>query len=309
MLNETSVRCFLKLAQTLNFTEAARQLYMSQQSVSKHIAKLEEDLGFQLFQRTHHYVVLTQAGDNFYNMFRNIQREFDQVMEETRGYYREAFHSLRIGYLEWLDLSAGIALALRELKQSHPDLRFEAEKHPQYELGELLLSRKLDLIITYREFTPREKGIRTLKVLETPLVLLVSPEHPGAVPGATAEDFRGEPFIKAAASRETLSESRERAMRQCRDLNFTPSEIIIAPNVDSAYLAVELGQGVMVSTMLSRMTLGNHLRCYPVGQNEELRCFWHEQEENPAVLQFAKYLERANREPVKAQSSGKQEAK
>lgn len=53
MINEASIKCFMALCETLSFTEAARQLYMTQQSVSKYIAKLEEDLGFQLFQRTH----------------------------------------------------------------------------------------------------------------------------------------------------------------------------------------------------------------------------------------------------------------
>ena len=115
-------------------------------------------------------------------------------------------------------------------------------------------------------------------MLDTPLVLLVSPEHPKAVPGATVEDFKSEPFIKAAASRESLSESRSRARRQCRELGFSPSRIIISPTLESAYMAVELGQGIMVSTMLSRMTLGNNLRCYPVGKTEELRCFWYEQQ-------------------------------
>ena len=52
MLNEASIRCFLTVAETLSFTEAAKLMYMTQQSVSKYIAKLEEDLGFQLFIRS-----------------------------------------------------------------------------------------------------------------------------------------------------------------------------------------------------------------------------------------------------------------
>ena len=47
MINELSIKCFLTLCETLNFTETARVLYMTQQSVSKYIAKLEEDLGFR----------------------------------------------------------------------------------------------------------------------------------------------------------------------------------------------------------------------------------------------------------------------
>ena len=54
MINETAVRCFLTLCDTLSFTETAKRMYMTQQSVSKYIAKLEEDLGYRLFIRTHH---------------------------------------------------------------------------------------------------------------------------------------------------------------------------------------------------------------------------------------------------------------
>ncbi len=299
MINEASIKCFMALCETLSFTEAARQLFMTQQSVSKYIAKLEEDLGFQLFQRTHHYVAMTRAGENFYALFSDMERQFQETMEQTRAYYHGLSNSLHIGYLEWLDISTGIGKALREMKNESPELEFEGEKHPQYELNELFLSRKLDLIITYREFAPKDQGVKNLKVLDTPLVLLVSPEHPKAVPGATVEDFKSEPFIKAAASRESLSESRSRARRQCRELGFTPSRIIISPNLESAYMAVELGQGIMVSTMLSRMTLGNNLRCYPVGKTEELRCFWYEQQENPSVAQFARCLEQAHKdEPI-----------
>lgn len=294
MINEVSVRCFLSLYETLNFTETARQLYMTQQSVSKYIAKMEEDLGFPLFRRTHHYVAVTQAGENFYRLFSGFRDEFQQVMEETTAYYQGVYNSLHIGYLEWLDISAGIGQALKEMKLERPELQFEGEKHPQYELGELFSKRKLDLIITYREFAPKEPGIKTMKVLDTPLVLLVSPENPRTVPGATAEDFKHEPFIKAAASFETLSESRNRARHQCRELGFEPSRLIISPNLESAYMAVELGKGVMVSTMLSRMTLGNNLKYYPVGKSEELQCFWHEQQENPAVEEFAACLERVH---------------
>ena len=130
-----------------------------------------------------------------------------------------------------------------------------------------------------------------MKILETPLVLLVSPEDKSCTPSATVEDFKDHPFIKAAASHETVSETRERAKRQCRELGFTPSDIIIAPNIESAYMAAELGQGVFVSTMLSRGSLHSSLACYPIGSLEELQCFWHEDTENPTVEKFAGYLE------------------
>jgi len=291
MINEAAIRCFLTLCETLSFTETAKRLFMTQQAVSKYIVKLEEDLGFKLFIRTHHYVMMTKAGENYYELFRRWRDDFLDTAENTRRYYSRQFNSLRVGYLEWLEISAGVTAALKTVLAKNAEMKVTIEKYPQQELNELFFQRKLDLIITYAEFAPKGVGIKKLKALETPLVLLVSPDNPKAVEGATAADFRTEPFIKAAASRETLSESRNRARRQISELGFTPSEIIISPNLESAYMATELGQGVLVSTMLSRMSLHSELIAYPVGKSEELQCFWHEDQENPAVKEFAELLE------------------
>lgn len=294
MINEAAVRCFLTLARTLSFTETAKVLYMTQQSVSKYIARLEEDLGFPLFVRTHHYVRLTRAGETFFALFQDFSDRFGSAVEETRRYYSQLYQSLHIGYLEWLEISSSISRALKLVKSTNPELRFIGERHPQYELNALFLERKLDLIITYQEFAPRAQGLKKMKVLDTPLVLLVSPDHPRALDGATADDFKTEPFIKAASSRETLSESKNRARRQCRELGFTPSGILITPNLESAYMATEFGQGVLVSTMLSRMSLHSELKCYPIGAMEQLLCFWHGDQENPAVEAFAASLEQVH---------------
>ena len=59
-------------------------------------------------------------------------------------------------------------------------------------------------------------------------------------------------------------------------------------------MATEFGQGVLVSTMLSRMSLHSELRCYEIGVNEELLCYWHEDQENPAVAAFASMLEKVH---------------
>lgn len=292
MINETAIRCFLTLCETLSFTETAKRLYMTQQAVSKYIAKLEEDLGFKLFIRSRHTVMLTVAGENYYALFHRLREDLLDTAERTRLYYAEQFGLLRVGYLEWLELSEQVTGAVKAVRARHPELEVTIGKYPQQELNELFFQRKLDLIVTYAEFAPKGVGIRRLRLLETPLVLLVSPDNPRAAEGASAADFRHEPFIKAAASRETLSESRGRARRQCTELGFTPSEIIISPNLESAYMATELGQGVLVSTMLSRMSLHSELLAYPVGKTEELLGFWHEDQENPVVREFAGLLEK-----------------
>ena len=49
MLNAHQLNVFVTAAETLNFTQAASLLQMTQPSVSQHIQALEEDFGFDLF--------------------------------------------------------------------------------------------------------------------------------------------------------------------------------------------------------------------------------------------------------------------
>ena len=49
MFSMTSLKCFAVAAEELNFTRAAKRLYITQQALSNHIAKLEQYFGIKLF--------------------------------------------------------------------------------------------------------------------------------------------------------------------------------------------------------------------------------------------------------------------
>ena len=56
------LKCFISVARTLNFSEAARRNYVSQSTVSRYIIDLEKEFGVQLFIRSHRDVLLTNEG-------------------------------------------------------------------------------------------------------------------------------------------------------------------------------------------------------------------------------------------------------
>ena len=66
------LRCFVEVAQELNYAKAASNLFISQPAVSRHIISLENDLGVQLFVRSRHHVALTSAGNLFYSEAKDI---------------------------------------------------------------------------------------------------------------------------------------------------------------------------------------------------------------------------------------------
>ena len=66
-MNSRQLRCFIALANTLNFTTVAQELHLTQPAISYNIASLEKELGFALFVRAHNSVRLTALGQSFYH--------------------------------------------------------------------------------------------------------------------------------------------------------------------------------------------------------------------------------------------------
>ena len=88
----------LEIADTGSFSQAARNLFLSQPNLSYAIRQLEEELGIQLFLRTTSGVVLTPEGQDVMERFRIIKKEYDQIQEYADRPHQTR-QSLRIGSL------------------------------------------------------------------------------------------------------------------------------------------------------------------------------------------------------------------
>jgi DNA-binding transcriptional LysR family regulator len=83
-LDLAQVRAFVATAEELHFGRAATRLFLSQQALSKRIARLEDELGVQLFVRGKHAVELTEAGHRFLPPARQFLAEGDRAVAVAR---------------------------------------------------------------------------------------------------------------------------------------------------------------------------------------------------------------------------------
>jgi DNA-binding transcriptional LysR family regulator len=265
VLNETKIKCFLALADTLNFTETAKMLYMTQQAVSKHIARLEEDFGFPLFLRSKRSVTLTQEGEQCYKLFSTFYPKYERFLAEGRARYAHTKQTIRIGYQNWLDLGPAPGRALNALRKTYSDIELSGERYSPGALYERLAAGKLDLIIILDSYVPDMTGFLALPLVKTKLVLMVSPEHPKAKDGGTYRSFIHEPLLLDSFEHESPAETYRRAQKKIQQHGLEPEQVIVVPNRDSVYTATELGQGIAIGAEMSQFVRGGTVKIYPVG--------------------------------------------
>ena len=79
-MNLNTINYYIATVEEMNITHAAQRLFISQQALSNHIARLEEELGVKLFNRSP-VLSLTYAGKRFYDyalQMANIERQIHQ---------------------------------------------------------------------------------------------------------------------------------------------------------------------------------------------------------------------------------------
>ncbi|CAD7037534.1 LysR family transcriptional regulator [Pseudorhizobium endolithicum] len=100
MMDQKLLISFVTLAEELNFVRAAERLRITQSGLSQQIAKLEQVLGFALFDRTRRRVALTDPGRSLLEEGRIALRQLDLAVEMARRASEGRSGRLTIGFAD-----------------------------------------------------------------------------------------------------------------------------------------------------------------------------------------------------------------
>ncbi|MEV4051307.1 LysR family transcriptional regulator [Amycolatopsis sp. NPDC049688] len=167
-----AVRTFVAVVETGRFQEAAAELGITQQAVSKRIAALEKSLGARLFTRTARGAVLTGDGHAF------LPHARDLLQAESR-----ALASVRTGPLRVDVIGRRLcpATLLRGFHQAHPDVALEVAT--LFDTAAAAI-RDGSIDASFRAVVALPEDLEAQWVHDEPLHLLCGPAHPLA--GAAA---------------------------------------------------------------------------------------------------------------------------
>jgi DNA-binding transcriptional LysR family regulator len=96
MIDLLRLQTFIHAAESLSFSEAARQMHLTQPTVSHHIKMLETGLGVDLFERTGGSLKLTDAGRLLLPRARKLVRQSVEVERIMEGFHDQIVGEIRI---------------------------------------------------------------------------------------------------------------------------------------------------------------------------------------------------------------------
>lgn len=166
------LRYFLAVAELGSFSKAAQRVSVTQPTLSVGIAKLEQEVGARLFERTTRRVSLTPAGSKFLQHARRITQEYEAALREVSD--TPQLKRVRAGILSTIparDLERVVAQHARNSSGEALEILDSTER----DIANRLSDGRLELAITI--LRPGLESFAQEKLRNEPYVLFVSANH------------------------------------------------------------------------------------------------------------------------------------
>ena len=231
---------FVTIAEKHTYTKAAKALHISQPSLSNAILKLENELGFSIFERRAREMRLTDGGKVLYEQAKELLRNYDNLKREMGEVRQIGAGSISIGVIEsamhWLPK------VIKMFKQNFPSVQIQLRDVLGKEKTESVLKNyDVHFVITNQILT--DATVQSTPIYHESLVLLL-PEHHHLVEKVNVqlEDLINEPFILSKKGFQT----REDILQAFDKRGIVPNVMYEYERFETACSLVEEGLGITI---------------------------------------------------------------
>lgn len=190
------IEIFEAIRRTGSLTEAAAALHISQPAASKLLAHAETQLGFKLFDRVKGRLVATREAEILTPEIARLSQDLSSVRRLASNLRDRPNGHLRLGCAPALGLGL-LPGVVRDSRDAQPGITFDIHTHHSAELVQGLLTRELDLAITFD--TNDYPGLTRMGLGHTELVHLSRRAAQGPLRLSELSEARGVEASGAAA--------------------------------------------------------------------------------------------------------------
>ncbi len=278
----------LEVYKEKSFSRAAKNLYVSQPSLSATVKRIEEKLSAPIFERSTNPISPTEIGMQYINTALEIKK----CEENFSNYLNDSFNLLKgevkLGGTH-LFSSYVIPRMISSFNEKNPHTEFKIAEHHSKTLISLLLDGAVDLIIDNSEIS--NENI-TSYLYSTEMILLAVPKSlpindelsefkltfddikknkhtEAACPRISLAKFKNEPFIFLKSENNTG----KKAHLLCRKHNFTPNIVFELDQQVTSYNITASGMGIsfVSDTLIKNLSASDSIVYYKLTDEEIIR--------------------------------------
>ena len=156
-----------------SFSRAASVLFVSQPALSATVAKLENELGFKIFNRSSHPISLTAKGTVYINYLRESLELEHQLSQQLKSTDDTNCGSLTVGGKMFMGFCI-YPMIVREMLKKYPNINITIDLEAA---EDKLKTQSVDLMLSY---VPRPTEYATIPLWEERMIVAIHKNHPAA---------------------------------------------------------------------------------------------------------------------------------
>lgn|ERR1700722_5622854 len=255
-------RYFVAVAEEENVSRAALKLHVSQPGVSRQIQDLEDEVGFQLFERSAKSLKLTGAGKVFLAEAKSVLQHADDAVKKARAIAGGTNGEINVGYAPSLTVQI-LPPMLRAFQGEFPHVRVTLHDLSSEEMLAQLGEKKLDLALTARTSGKMLRGLSFVELARYATCVAMSPQHPLARSRAlTLPQVAREPLI--GMTRKDYPDYHNEIGKLFAAAGCKPRFVEEHEGGTGLIAAVEAGRGIALVPSSLQCVVGARLKLIPL---------------------------------------------
>lgn len=284
------LKYFISVAQTLNFSEAARRNGISQPTMSHSIVELEKQLGAPLFVRSRRSVTITDAGMEL--LPRAI--EMVDIAEKTAFRIRQMQQGDKgsISIAALTTSSAVLSQCIAAFAERYPDITIDINFTSGRSQVVAMNEAKYDVHFCVKEMVPEGGGFDCIHTHQDYLCLAVPKNHRLAGKPVDFAELKNERFI--GVSETDGPALHEEIMKVCSARGYRPNVVCKYDRAEAVLLSVGAGMGIsIIPEALSRVFYSENVSFARIEGEDAVRNYavaWRKNNTKPAAQLFVELV-------------------
>lgn len=279
---------FIVLSKTLNFSKAAKILYISQPVLSRHVKELEQEFGVPLLTRSTHHVTLTEAGRVLSQKAPELIDQCDRAIVNSRFWHNVTEATIRIACVVELSYAQRLIDFIQQFRLQHPNIRTDIQVLTNGTPEAVLQDPAYDIILTPCRFVTTPPHIQKRFIDSQAVAVALHPKHPLRTKNLILmNDLIGENLLVPFANELFGPYAKIWKIAE----NYTENKLtyLKMPNLATALFEASTGSGIVIVPEFAQRIAPDNLHFIPLA-NRHCRydeyIYYRETDHNPGARVF-----------------------